>query len=110
MLKSSSSAGETWRSSSRTSRRSGRRRGTSRPYARGQVFDKSGFDYDLCVLKPLADMMDTLGDVFGDLRETFDSRYEALVAALAVSAKEIEETDGLQEHGYLKAYTDLAGG
>lgn len=43
-------------------------------YAREQVFDKSGFDYDLCVLKPLADMMDTLGDVFGDLRGTFDTR------------------------------------
>lgn len=79
-------------------------------YAREQVFDKSGFDYDLCVLKPLADMMDTLGDTFGSLRETFDSRFDALVAALAVSAKEIEETDGLQEHGYLKAYTDLVGG
>ena len=78
-------------------------------YAKEQVFDKSGFDYDLCVLKPLADMMDTLGDVFGDLRSTFDTRWESLVTALAVSAKEVEETDGIQEHGYLKAYLDLAG-
>ena len=74
-----------------------------------ELIIRSGFDYDLCVLKPLADMMDTLGDVFGDLRETFDTRWEALVAALAVSAKELEETDGLQQHGYLKAYTDLVG-
>lgn len=88
----------------------GAQAGDVETYAREQVFDKSGFDYDLCVLKPLADMMDTLGGVFGDLRETFDSRYDALVAALAVSAKEIEETDGLQEQGYLNAYTDLAGG
>lgn len=89
--------------------RVGAQAGDVETYAREQVFDKSGFDYDLCVLKPLADMMDTLGGVFGDLRETFDSRYDALVAALAVSAKEIEETDGLQEQGYLNAYTDLAG-
>ena len=88
----------------------GAQAGDVETYAKEQVFDKSGFDYDLCVLKPLADMMDTLGGVFGDMRTTFDGRYEALVAALAVSAKEIEETDGLQEHGYLKAYTDLAGG
>lgn len=87
----------------------GAQAGDVESYARDQVFDKSGFDYDLCVLKPLADMMDTLGGVFGDLRETFDGRWEALVAALAVSAKEIEETDGLQEHGYLKVWTDLAG-
>jgi hypothetical protein len=87
----------------------GAQAGDVETYAREQVFDRSGFDYDLCVLKPLADMMDTLGDVFGDLRETFDTRWEALVAALAVSAKEIEETDGLQQHGYLKAYTDLVG-
>lgn len=78
-------------------------------YAREQVFDKSGFDYDLCVLKPLADMMESLGGMFGDLRTTFDTRWEALVAALAVAAKEIEESDGLQAHAYLKAYTDLVG-
>lgn len=88
----------------------GAQAGDVETYAREQVFDKSGFDYSLCVLQPLADMMDTLGDVFGDLRTTFDSRWEALVSALAVSAKEIEQTDGLQEHGYLKAYTDLVGG
>lgn len=88
----------------------GAQAGEVESYARQQVFDKSGFDYDLCVLQPLADMMDTLGDVFGDLRSTFDERWEALVAALAVTAKEIEQTDGLQEHGYLTAYTDLVGG
>ncbi|EON25621.1 MULTISPECIES: hypothetical protein [Nocardioides] len=76
-------------------------------YAKDQVFDKSGFDYDLCVLKPLADMMDTCGELFGDLRETFDERWEALVASLAVSAKEIEEADGIQGQGYLKAYLDV---
>jgi hypothetical protein len=88
----------------------GAQAGEVETYAREQVFDKSGFDYDLCVLKPLADMMDTLGGVFGDVRGTFDSRWEALVSALAVSAKEIEQTDGLQEQGYLSAWTDLAGG
>jgi hypothetical protein len=88
----------------------GAQAGEVETYAREQVFDKSGFDYPLCVLQPLADMMDTLGGTFGDLRGTFDTRWEALISALAVSAKEIEETDNLQEHGYLKAYTDLAGG
>lgn len=78
-------------------------------YAKNQVFDKSGFAYRLCVLQPLADMMDTLGDVFGDLRTTFDSRWEGLVTALALAAEDIEKVDGLQEHGYLKAFTDLAG-
>lgn len=87
----------------------GAQAGDVEAYAREQVFDKSGFDYDLCVLKPLADMMDTLGGMFGDVRETFDSRWEALVAALAIAAQEIEDTDGLQEHAYLKAWTDLAG-
>lgn len=88
----------------------GAQAGDVEAYAREQVFDKSGFDYDLCVLKPLADMMDSLGGVFGDVRGTFDARWEALVSGLAIAAKEIEQTDGLQEHGYLTAYTDLAGG
>ena len=68
----------------------GAQAGDVETYAREQVFDRSGFDYDLCVLKPLADMMDTLGDVFGDLRETFDTRWEALVAV-----KEIHSMPGL---------------
>ena len=64
-------------------------------YAREEVFNRSGFDYDLCVLKPLADMMDTLGDAFGDLRATFDERWAALIASLALTAEEIQQTDGI---------------
>lgn len=78
-------------------------------YAKEQVFDKSGFAYDLCVLKPLADMMDELGGVFGDLRDTFDKRWESLVAALALTADEIQQADGIQGQAYLKAYLELAG-
>lgn len=78
-------------------------------YAVEQVFSKAGFDYDLCVLQPLSDMMETLGGVFSDLRSTFDTRWEALVSALALAAEEIEETDGVQEQRYLQPYLDVVG-
>ena len=69
-------------------------------YAREQVFNKAGFDYDLCVLRPLSDMMMTLGDTFGDLRATFDSRWGDLVSSLELAAEDVRKADEAQELGY----------
>ena len=78
-------------------------------YAKEEVFNRTGFDFRLCVLQPLADMMDTCGEVFGDLRSTFDESWEDLIASLALTAEEIQEADGIQGQAYLKAFIDLAG-
>jgi hypothetical protein len=78
-------------------------------YAKEQVFDRSGFDYDLCVLKPLADMMTTLGGTFGDLRTTFDSRWDDLVAALEKSVNDLADADEAQGKGYERGAIDLDG-
>lgn len=76
-------------------------------YAKEQVFDKSGFDYRLCVLQPLADMMDTLGDVFTDLRTTFEGRWDTLTEALEMTANEQRLVDTTQAAGYGKGRYDV---
>lgn len=78
-------------------------------YAVDQVFNKSGFDYWLCVLQPLADAMGTCDGVFTDLRTTFDDRWEELLTALSVAAEEFEAADGGTVHAFLKPYLDLLG-
>ncbi len=78
-------------------------------YAREQVFNRSGFDYPLCVLKPLADAMDTMGDVFGDLRTTFDSRWVDLVSALESTAADARRADEAQEFAYRQPIKDMRG-
>lgn len=78
-------------------------------YATDEVFNKTGFDYSLCALQPLADVMDDLADVVRDLRKTVDTHWEGLTAALALAAKEFEQTDSGLSTAFLRPYLELAG-
>lgn len=85
----------------------GAQAGDIEKYAREQVFSKAGFDFPLCVLQPLADAMDAMGDVFGGLKEDFDSRWDGLVSALRMAAREIERVDDNHSNAYRRAGLDL---
>lgn len=78
-------------------------------YAVDEVFNKTGFDYSLCALQPLADVMDELAEAVRSLRTTFDGYWVELTAALAIAAKEFEAADGGVAHAFLKPYLELAG-
>ena len=78
-------------------------------YARDQVFCKDGFEFKLCVLQPLADVMDVAAGVFEDLRTTFDSRWEDLATALDLTANDVKNVDDTHASGYNKFSSDLGG-
>ncbi|WP_101523418.1 hypothetical protein [Nocardioides houyundeii] len=63
-------------------------------YFSRQVCSKAGFDYSACALSPIADQLDTLDGYFVDMRKLFQERWDGMVAAIAVTAKDVDSTDG----------------
>lgn len=62
-------------------------------YFGDNVCDRTGFDYDLCALKPIADQIGKLGGMFGDMRGVFDEHWQGTTEAIIDSARAIDKTD-----------------
>lgn len=75
-------------------------------YFNDQVCNKSGFAYDTCALKPLADMMDTMVGHFSTVVTTFEQRYVDFAQAVAVSAKRFDLMDGAAQYNFQKMIKD----
>lgn len=69
-------------------------------YATKHVCDKSGFEFTPCALQPLADQMDRLAAVFTAMQSTFDTRWEKLIEATAVTMRDLDLTDGRVDHDF----------
>lgn len=75
-------------------------------YFGDHVCNPAGFDFEPFALKPLADAMTTLRGFFTDVRGTFETRYDGLVHAAAVTAKDFDMRDGQASYDF----TALLGG
>lgn len=63
-------------------------------YFGDHVCNPAGFDFEPFALKPLADAMTSLRGFFGDVKDTFETRYDGLVHAAAVTARDFDLRDG----------------
>jgi len=79
-----------------------------RDYANTWVCSKEGFDYDLCALKPIADVMPTLQGYFTDMQTFFAGRWSGVRDAVVLSAKDIDLTDGAVNHTFLNLAAGIA--
>lgn len=62
-------------------------------YFDAEVCNPSGFDYEACALKPIADQIGKLSGYFGDMRGVFAEHWRGTTEAIIDSAREIDQTD-----------------
>lgn len=75
-------------------------------YAKDEVFLPDAFKYNLagsgpCVLETIATALEEIGGAFGTIREKFDTRWEGLTAALALTCRDVERTDDSSAHDFV---------
>ncbi|WP_193612571.1 hypothetical protein [Nocardioides lijunqiniae] len=63
-------------------------------YFNERVCNASGFDYDTCAMKPIGDMLPTLGGWFTDMRQVFDGRWDGVGDAIHNTVRQIDLRDG----------------
>lgn len=66
------------------------------------VCSTAGFDFEPFALKPLADAMGTLEGYFGTARGIVEKRYDALVHAAALTARDFDNRDGEVNYDFNK--------
>ena len=54
-------------------------------YVSTSVCSTAGFDYEACVLRPIADQLGTVAGYFTDVRELFERRWEGVQASLVTT-------------------------
>jgi|GEM_PF-1525251 len=62
-------------------------------YFATEVCSTAGFDYDYCVLRPIADQLVKVGGVFSDVRGVFEERWSGTVDAMVTSARQVDAAD-----------------
>jgi hypothetical protein len=78
-------------------------------YFGAEVCNTAGFDYDYCVLRPIADQIVKVGGVFTDMRGVFEDRWQGTIEAMAASAKEIDATDNSVSFDFSRYLGDVYG-
>ncbi len=78
-------------------------------YFNDEVCNTGGFDYDYCVLRPIADQITKVGGLFTDVRGVFEDRWQGTVDAMVVSAKEIDAADNSVSMDFSRYLGDTMG-
>lgn len=71
-------------------------------YFGDHVCNPAGFDFEPFALKPLADAMTTLRGHFTTVKDVFETRYDGLVHATALTAQEFDNRDGEVSYDFNK--------
>ncbi|MBS45187.1 MAG: hypothetical protein CMH83_18855 [Nocardioides sp.] len=72
-------------------------------YVSTSVCSTAGFDYEACVLRPIADQLGTVAGYFTDVRELFERRWEGVQASLVTTGKAHDRTDNEVSINWAKA-------
>jgi hypothetical protein len=70
-------------------------------YFRAEVCDPSGFDYELCALKPIADMLPKMAGWFDEAVQGFGKSWMSVQHGIYAAARHLEQQDDLTHHALL---------